>query len=45
MHYQTIMYFARLSAIKDDRLLHEAYNWEKEKMQTGGNRIGMTNMW
>ena len=35
MHYQTIKYFGRLSSIKDDRLLHEAYNWEKEKMQAG----------
>ena len=56
MHYQTIKYFARLSSLKDDRLLHHAYNWEKEKIQTGEkgfmsymtntlNRIGMTNIW
>ena len=55
MHYQTIKYFAR-SSIKDDRLLHEAYNWEKEKIQRGEkgfisymtntlNRIGMTDLW
>ena len=56
MHYQTIKYFGRLSSIKDDRLLHEAYNWEKEKMQAGEkgfisyivnilNKIGMANIW
>ena len=56
MHYQTIKYFARLSSLKDNRLLHHAYNWEKEKIQTGEkgfmsymtntlNRIGMTNIW
>ena len=56
MHYQTIKYFARLSSMKDDRLLHEAYNYEKEKIQSGEkgfisyitntlNRIGMTNIW
>ena len=56
MHYQTIKYFARLSSLNDDRLLHEAYNWEKEKIQTGEkgfisymtnplNRIGMTYIW
>ena len=56
MHYQTIKHFARLSSLKDDRLLHDAYNWEKEKIQTGEkgfisymintlNRIGMTNIW
>ena len=53
MNYQTIKCFASLSSIKDDRLLHEAYNWEKEKIQTGEkgfisymtntlNKIGMT---
>ena len=56
MPYQTIKDFARLSSIKYDRLLHEAYNWGKEKIQTGEkgfirymtntlNRIGMTNIW
>ena len=56
MHYQSIKYFGRLSSLKDDRLLHEAYNWEKENMQTGGkgfisyivntlNKIGMANIW
>ena len=56
MHYQTIKYFARISSLKDDRLLHEAYNWEKEKIITGEkgfisymtntlNRIGMSNIW
>ena len=55
-HYQTIKYFARLSSLKDDRLLHEAYNWAKGKIQRGEkgfisymtntlNRIGMTNRW
>ena len=56
MHYRTIKYFARLSSIKDDRLLHEAYNWEEENIQTGEkgfisymtntlNKIRMANMW
>ena len=56
MHYQTIKYFARLSSMKDDRLLHEAYNYEKQKIQSGEkgfinyitntlNRIGITNIW
>ena len=56
MHYQTVKYFARLSSIKDDRLLHEAYNCEKEKIQTREkgfisyitntlNRIGLSNIW
>ena len=35
MHYQAIKYFSRLSSINSGRLLHEAYNLEKEKMQIG----------
>ena len=45
-----------IMSLKNDRQLHEAYNWEKEKIQTGKkvfinyttntlNRIGMTNIW
>ena len=56
MHYQTVKYFTRLSTIKNDRLLHEAYNLEKEKIHTREkgfinymtntlNRIGMSNIW
>ena len=33
MHYQAIKYFSRLSSINSERLLHGAYNLEKEKMQ------------
>ena len=35
MHYQAIKYFSRLSSINSERLLHEAYNLEKENMQIG----------
>ena len=35
MHYQAIKYFSRLSSINSERLLHEVYNLEKEKMQIG----------
>ena len=35
MHYQAIKYFSRLSSINSERLLHEAYDLEKEKMQIG----------
>ena len=56
MHYQTVKYFfTRLSTIKNDRLLHEAYNLEKEKIHTREkgfinymtntlNRIGISNI-
>ena len=56
MHYQAIKYFSRLSSINSERLLHEAYNLEKEKMQIGEmgfcnyvtnvlDKIGMSNVW
>ena len=56
MHYQTIKYFSRLSSINSERLLHEAYNLEKEKTQIGEtgfcnyvsnvlDKIGMSNVW
>ena len=56
MHYQAIKYFSRLSSINNERLLHEAYNLEKQKLQTGEkgfikyitdvlNKIGMSNVW
>ena len=35
MQYQAIKYICRLSSINSERLLHEAYNLEKEKMQIG----------
>ena len=35
MHYQAIKCFSRLSSVNSERLLHEAYNLEKEKMQIG----------
>ena len=35
MYYQAIKYISRLSSINSERLLHEAYNLEKEKMQIG----------
>ena len=35
MHYHAIKYFSRLSSIDSERLLHEAYNPEKEKIQIG----------
>ena len=34
MHYQAIKYFSRLSSINSERLLYEAYNLEKQKLQT-----------
>ena len=56
MHYQVIKYFSRLSSINSERLLYEAYNLEKQKLQTGEtvflnyitnvlNKIGMSNVW
>ena len=55
MHYQAIKYFSRLSSINSERLLYEAYNLEKQKLQTGEtvilnyitnvlNKIGMSNV-
>ena len=35
LHYQAIKYFSRLSSINSERLLYEAYNLEKQKLQTG----------
>ena len=35
MHYQAIKYFSRLSSINSERLLYEAYNLEKQKLQKG----------
>ena len=35
MHYQAIKYFSRLSSINSERLLHEPYNQEKQKIKTG----------
>ena len=35
MHYQAIKYFSRLSSINSERLLYEAYNLKKQKLQTG----------
>ena len=56
MHYQAIKYFSRLSSINSKRLLHEAYNLEKQKIQTGDtgffnyvtnvlDKITMSNVW
>ena len=56
MHYQAIKYFSRLSSINSERLLHEAYNIEKQIIQTDGtgfsnyitnvlDKIGMSNVW
>lgn len=56
MHYQAIKYFSRLSSIRSERLLHESYNDEKRKFESGENgfinyitnvlnRIGMSNLW
>ena len=56
MHYQAIKYFSRLSSIKNERLLYESYNLEKQKFENGENgfinyitnvlnKIGMANIW
>ena len=48
--------FLRLSSINSERLLHEAFNLEKQKIQTGErgffnyithvlDKIGMSNVW